>query len=57
MGRYKWGFFKGISGVQGLGFRVDISGVIIRATTVITHIRGRLTTLITAHEPASSDRV
>ena len=40
----KWGPF------QGLGFRVVITGVISRATRVIAHIKG----LITTHEPPSS---
>ena len=33
------------------GSWVDISGVISRVTTVISHIRGLITPLITTHEP------
>ena len=36
------------------GSWVVISGVIIKATLVITHIRGRITILITTHEPPST---
>ena len=43
------------AGTQLLGgSRVVISGVISRVTTVIAHIRGLITPLITTHEPPSS---
>ena len=36
---------------------VLISGVISRVTIVITHIRGLIPPLLTAHEPPSSPKV
>ena len=39
------------------GSWVVISGVISRVTIVITHIRGLITPLITAHEPPSTRRL
>ena len=44
-------FWDGVLG----GSWVVISGVISRATIVITHIRGLITPLITTHEPPSRD--
>ena len=38
-------------------WRVVISGVMIRVTIVITHIRGFITPLITTHEPPSIPRL
>ena len=35
------------------GSWVDINGVISRVAILITHIRGHITPLITAHEPPS----
>ena len=36
------------------GFWVVVSGVISRVLIVITHIRGLITSLITTHEPPST---
>ena len=51
MGSYKWclGLLEGFYRVSG-SYK---SGVIIRITILITHIRGLLTLLITTHEPPS----
>ena len=51
MGSYKYGY-KSLGGLLGASW-VVISGVISKATTVITHIRGLVTVLITTHEPPS----
>ena len=47
----------GLYGSRALlgGSWVVISGVIIRLTIVITHIRGLITPVITTHEPPRSD--
>ena len=46
----------GILGLVLGGSWVVISGVISKVTIVMTHIRGLITLLITAHEPPSSSR-
>ena len=49
----------GVEALEGVvlgGSWVVISGVISRVTTILTHIQGLITLLITTHEPPSRVR-